>query len=473
MKKRVIASILAAAMVMSSLAACGNNDSAAASGSSASGTSSASSESGSSEGSGVITDNFANVDTNGTTVTFWHSMGGVNGQAIDTLVEQFNKENEYGITVNAQYQGEYDDSLNKLKSAQIGNMGADLVQVYEIGTRFMIDSGWIIPMQEMVDADGYDVSQIEPNLAAYYTIDDKLYSMPFNSSTPIMYYNKDMFDKAGITEIPESLEGIEAIGDKLLNEGGAGEVMSMSIYGWFFEQLIGKQGLEYANNGNGRTDAATAVAFDENGAAENILTAWKSLNDKGYAPVVGKGGDAGLADFSAGKSAITLGSTASLKQILQDVNGKFEVGTAYFPKIKDSDEGGVSIGGASLWALNNEDPKKLKATWEFVKFLISPESQAYWNTQTGYFPVTTAAQEEQVFKDNLAQYPQFQTAIDQLHDSAPEYVGALLSVFPEARATVESEIESLLNGKQSVEDTVTNMADSINESIEEYNLVNE
>ena len=412
-------------------------------------------------------------EVNGTEISFWHSMGGVNGQAIDTLVEQFNKENEYGITVNAQYQGEYDDSLNKLKSAQIGNMGADLVQVYEIGTRFMIDSGWIIPMQEMVDADGYDVSQIEPNLAAYYTIDDKLYSMPFNSSTPIMYYNKDMFDKAGITEIPESLEGIEAIGDKLLNEGGAGEVMSMSIYGWFFEQLIGKQGLEYANNGNGRTDAATAVAFDENGAAENILTAWKSLNDKGYAPVVGKGGDAGLADFSAGKSAITLGSTASLKQILQDVNGKFEVGTAYFPKIKDSDEGGVSIGGASLWALNNEDPKKLRATWEFVKFLISPESQAYWNTQTGYFPVTTAAQEEQVFKDNLAQYPQFQTAIDQLHDSAPEYVGALLSVFPEARATVESEIESLLNGKQSVEDTVTNMADSINESIEEYNLVNE
>lgn len=467
MKKKTVSLVLAAIMALGALAGCGGGKTIAEQNQETS----AEAEGGSREGDSAEMADASEVS--GTEISFWHSMGGVNGQAIDTLVEQFNEENEYGITVNAQYQGEYDDSLNKLKSAQIGNMGADLVQVYEIGTRFMIDSGWIIPMQEMVDADGYDVSQIEPNLAAYYTIDDKLYSMPFNSSTPIMYYNKDMFDKAGITEIPESLEGIEAIGDKLLNEGGAGEVMSMSIYGWFFEQLIGKQGLEYANNGNGRTDAATAVAFDENGAAENILTAWKSLNDKGYAPVVGKGGDAGLADFSAGKSAITLGSTASLKQILQDVNGKFEVGTAYFPKIKDSDEGGVSIGGASLWALNNEDPKKLRATWEFVKFLISPESQAYWNTQTGYFPVTTAAQEEQVFKDNLAQYPQFQTAIDQLHDSAPEYVGALLSVFPEARATVESEIESLLNGKQSVEDTVTNMADSINESIEEYNLVNE
>ena len=412
-------------------------------------------------------------EVDGTEISFWHSMGGVNGQAIDTLVKKFNDENEYGITVKAQYQGEYDDSLNKLKSAQIGNMGADLVQVYEIGSRFMIESGWITPMQQMIDADSYDLSQIETNLAAYYTIDNQLYSMPFNSSTPIMYYNKEMFEKAGITEIPDSLEGIEAVGEKLLNEGGAGQVISLGIYGWFFEQFIGKQGLEYANNGNGRTEAATAVAFDSNGAAANILTAWKSLYDKGYAPNVGKGGDAGLADFSAGKSAITLGSTASLKQILQDVNGKFEVGTAYFPKVKSTDEGGVSIGGASLWALNNNDAKKTRATWEFVKFLISPESQAYWNAQTGYFPVTTAAQEEPVFKENVEKYPQFQTAIDQLHDSSPKYVGALLSVFPEARATVESEIENLLNGNADVKTAVKNMADAINKSIEEYNLVNQ
>ena len=458
MKKKLVSLLLTATMVMGVLSGCGNGKTSV------------------SQTGDTSTDEKVEMaaadDVDGTTITFWHSMGGVNGQAIDTLVNKFNEENEYGITVEAQYQGEYDDSLNKLKSAQIGNMGADLVQVYEIGTRFMIESGWVVPMQEMVDADNYDVSQIEPNLAAYYTIDDKLYSMPFNSSTPIMYYNKDMFAQAGITEVPDSLEGISKIGDQLMNQGGASEVMSLGIYGWFFEQFVGKQGLDYANNGNGRDDVATAVDFDKDEAAKNILREWQTLNQEGYAPIVGKGGDAGLADFSAGKSAITLGSTASLKQILQDVNGKFEVGTAYFPKIKESDEGGVSIGGASLWALNNQDPKKLRATWEFVKFLISPESQAYWNAQTGYFPVTTAAHEEQTFKDNIAQYPQFQTAIDQLHDSSPEYCGALLSVFPEARATVESEIESMLNGKESVDEAVTNMADTINKSIDDYNTVN-
>ena len=406
-----------------------------------------------------------------TTISFWHSMGGVNGQAIDTLVQKFNDENEYGITVEAEYQGSYDDALNKLKSAQIGNMGADLVQVYEIGTRFMIESGWIVPMQSMVNADEYDTSVLESNLAAYYTINDMLYSMPFNSSTPLMYYNKDMFDAAGITEIPDSLESIAQIGDKLL-DSGAQEVMSLGIYGWFFEQFIGKQGLEYANNGNGRTEAATAVAFDENGAAANILNEWKNLYDLGYAPNVGKGGDAGLADFSAGKSAITLGSTASLKQILQDVDGKFEVGTAYFPKVKSTDEGGVSIGGASLWAFDNNDPKKLRATWEFVKFLISPESQAFWNAETGYFPVNVDAHDEDVFKENIEKYPQFETAIDQLHDSAPQYAGALLSVFSEARAIVESEIESMLNGNETVDEAVDSMASQINDAIEEYNLVN-
>ena len=461
MKKKAVSLLLVAAMAAGMLAGCGNGKSSV-----------------SQNGSDGSKDSNEKVemadakDVDGTTITFWHSMGGVNGQAIDALVKKFNDENKYGIKVESQYQGEYDDSLNKLKSAQIGNMGADLVQVYEVGTRFMIESGWTVPMQKMIDADKYDVSQIEPNLSAYYTIDDKLYSMPFNSSTPIMYYNKDMFDKAGITDVPNSLEGIDKIGEQLMSKGRASEVMSLGIYGWFFEELIGKQGLNYANNGNGRDKTATAVEFDKNGAAKNILTEWQKLNKDGYAPIVGKGGDAGLADFSAGKSAITLGSTASLKQILQDVNGKFNVGTAYFPKVKESDKGGVSIGGASLWALDNKDPKKLRATWEFVKFLISPESQAYWNAQTGYFPVTTKSQDEQTFKDNIAQYPQFQTAIDQLHDSSPKYCGALLSVFPEARATVESEIESMLNGKEDVDTAVQKMSDTINKSIKDYNTVN-
>lgn len=446
MKKRIIASLLTASMLAAALAGCGGSTAQTADTSA-----DAAGEAESAQGDpATVTEKETNVsatadaDLSGTTITFWHSMSGVNGEALTALVDQFNEENTYGITVDAEFEGEYDDAINKLKSSMVGGSGPDLIQVYEIGTRFMIDSGWVIPMQELMDANGYDNSNIVPNIAAYYTIDDQLYSMPFNTSTPILYYNKDMFDAAGITEVPTSLEGIDAIADDLVNKGGAGEALSMGIYGWFFEQFICKQGLTYANNDNGRSAAATAVDFDGNGAALSIVSAWKDLYDKGYAPNVGVGGDAGLTDFSAGKAAITLGSTASLKQILNDVNGSFEVGTAYFPGIKDTDQGGVSIGGASLWA-----------------------------TQTGYFPVTNDAYNEDVFKQNIEQYPQFQTAIDQLNDTKGEYAGALLSVFPEARQTVQTEIENTLNDKETPEEAVRKMADTINASIGDYNLLNE
>ncbi|MGN0373848.1 MAG: ABC transporter substrate-binding protein [Enterocloster sp.] len=470
--RRLLKTSAAAIALAAFLAGCGSSASGTAQASGGTGTQAADTQTaGSRTVSGTEGGSAASAD--GQTITFWHSMGGVNGEALEYLVNKFNDENDKGIRVDSQFQGAYDDAINKLKSAQIGNMGADLVQIYDIGTRFMIDSGWAVPMQELIDADGWDASQLEPNIAAYYTVGGSLYSMPFNSSTPLLYYNKDMFEKAGIEKVPESLGEIAEAADALVQEGGAGEAISLSIYGWFFEQFTCKQGLNYVNNGNGREGTATAVEFDQNGAAVNILTAWKELYDKGYAPNVGRGGDAGLADFSSGKSAMTLGSTASLKQILEDVNGKFEVGTAYFPKVNADDRGGVSIGGASLWALNNGDEAKKAATWEFVKFLISPESQAYWNAQTGYFPVTVAAHDEPVFKENIEKYPQFGTAIDQLHDSSPESAGALLSIFPEARQIVETEIENMLNGNISPEDAAAKMSEQINKSIEEFNLLNE
>lgn len=407
-----------------------------------------------------------------TEIVFWHSMGGVNGEAVDYLVNKFNEENDKNIHVTTEYQGSYNDGINKLKSASIGNMDADLVQVYDIGTRFMIDSGWVIPMQDLIDRYEYDVEQIEPNIAAYYTIDEKLYSMPFNSSTPILYFNKDILDKAGIEEAPRTFNELAEMADDLMEKGGAGEPIALSIYGWFFEQFLCKQGLHYVDNGNGREDKATKVVFDENEGALNILKAWKELNEKGYAPVVGRV-DAGLADFVAGKAAFTIGSTASLKEILDNVDERFEVGTSYMLSVTDEKDGGVSIGGASLWALNNEDEAKEEAVWELVTFLISPESQAYWNAQTGYFPITVEAHKEDVFKKNIEEFPQFMTAIDQLHDSSPESQGALISVFPEARQIIEGEIEKMLNDDIAPEEVVKAMAEKINEAIEEYNLLNE
>ena len=112
------------------------------------------------------------------------------------------------------------------------------------------------------------------------------------------------------------------------------------------------------------------------------------------------------------------------------------------------------------------------ATWEFLKFMVSPEMQAFWNAKTGYFPVTVAAAQTATFKENIAKYPQFQVAIDQLHSSAPQYSGALLSVFSEARQIVQNYIARLANKEVDAQGALNGMAKDINKSIETYNLVN-
>lgn len=135
-------------------------------------------------------------------VMFWHSMGGEPGKAIDKMVADFNQRRD-DIFVEAVYQGSYDESLNKLRASLGTNDGPTIVQVYEIGSRFMIDSQMIQPIQKFIDAEKYDLTQLEENILNYYTFDGELYSMPFNSSNPILYYNKDMFEEAGLDpELP-------------------------------------------------------------------------------------------------------------------------------------------------------------------------------------------------------------------------------------------------------------------------------
>lgn len=452
MKKRILSLMVTACLCMSALAGCG----AGASGSSSK----------------------ADVKSGEKTqLVFWHSMGGKGGEAINTLVDKFNKENKSNITVTAQYQGEYDDAINKIKSSKDKNTYPDIMQLYDLGTRWMIDSKLSTPMQKFIDDDKFDTSELEPNLLAYYTVDKKLNSMPFNSSTPILYYNKTAFKAAGLDpeKAPADFDEIKTYSEKLTKKDGntvSQYGYSMAIYGWFFEQFLAKQLQPFANNGNGRDSGATSVDFKNNGGGLKIVKAWKDLYDQGLLGNFGRKTADTQQAFIAGKTAMFIDSTAGLSAVLSGVNGKFEVGTAFLPKINKDDKGGVSIGGASLWIMNKDDEAKQKAAFEFTKFMVSPEQQVYWNEQTGYFPVTTKAYDLPEMKDHLAKTPQFKTAIDQLHASPVESKGALLGVFPEARQTIETNIEGVLQGKSTPEEAIDASEKSINSAIDKYNKAN-
>lgn len=402
-------------------------------------------------------------------VVWWHAMSGELGKAVDKLVEDFNS-SQKAVQVEAVFQGTYDESLNKLKASMDSKSGPTMIQVFEIGSRFMIDSKAVTPIQTFIDQEKFDTSSWEPNILSYYTIDDKLNSMPFNTSNPILYYNKDMFKAAGLDpeKAPGTYEEVTAAAEKLSKDGKFGA--SFAIYGWFMEQFFANQGAEYVNNGNGRTGLATEslAAAD---AGVNTLTWWKDLVDKKYASNLGRKTDDTRKAFAAGQVAMTLDSTASLRGIVNAAEGKFAVGTGFLPKPKDAKEGGVIVGGASNYILNNRPEAEQKGAWEFIKYLASPDVQAAWHIATGYFPVTTKAYDLQNVKDNMAKYPQFQTAVNQLHATKASKAtqGAIMGVFPEARQIVEGAIEEALNSKKAPKEAMEGAAKEITGKIGTYN----
>jgi sn-glycerol 3-phosphate transport system substrate-binding protein len=411
----------------------------------------------------------ASADTKTVKVIWWHAMSGELGKAVDKVVENFNKSRK-DIQVEAVFQGTYDESLNKMKASMDSKSGPSLIQVYEIGSRFMIDSKAITPVQKFIDADKYDLSQLEENIVNYYKMDGKLNSMPFNTSNPILYYNKDMFKAAGLDpNMPlNTYDDIAKAAKALTKDGKSGA--SFAIYGWFMEQFFANQGADYLNNGNGRTGLATESLVNSD-AGVKTLTWWKEMIDNKSAANLGRKSDDTKKAFAAGQIAMTLDSTASLRGIVSSAEGKFEVGTANLPKPADGKEGGVVVGGASNYILNNKPEAEQKAAWEFIKYLASPEVQAQWHIDTGYFPITKKAYDQQIVKDNMTKYPQFKTAVDQLHATKANTAtqGAVMGVFPEARQIVEGAIEEVLNAKKTPKEALDAAAKSINEKLTQYN----
>ncbi|CAM3601831.1 hypothetical protein MALU111345_13520 [Marinicrinis lubricantis] len=263
-------------------AACGNNGGNSSNGNHANTTGA--------QAAGENTENTQNTqnDTNDepVKVIWWHAMGNELGKAVDKLVADFNASQD-DYVVEAIFQGSYDESLNKLKSSQGTDQAPALMQVYEIGSRYMIDSGNITPIQKFIDAENYDISDLEENILGYYTFDDRLYSMPFNTSNPILYYNKDMFREAGLDpeNPPTTFEEVEEAAKALTKDGKYGA--SFAIYGWFMEQFFANQGAEYVNNGNGRTEPATASLVNTE-AGIKTLNWWKGMVDQKIALNVGR-----------------------------------------------------------------------------------------------------------------------------------------------------------------------------------------
>lgn len=404
-----------------------------------------------------------------TEVTFWHAMSGPLQESLDKIVADYNNsQDEY--VVKAEFQGSYEELLPKLRSVGGTEDAPAIVQVFEVGTKYMIDSGFIEPMQTFIDKDNYDISQLEENILNYYTVDDQLYSMPFNSSTPVMIYNKDALKDAGLDpeKAPQTFAEIKEAAKKLTNGDMYG--FSMLTYGWFFEQLVATQGGLYVDNENGRKGNAEKSTFN----GEEGLRVFEFLNDLNKEGAFGNFGtnwDDIRAAFQTGKIAMYMDSSAGVTDMVS--NSPFEVGVAYIPYSEEAERHGVVIGGASLWMTKGKAENEQQAAWDFMKYLQTPAVQATWHVETGYFAINPSAYEEQVVKDRWEEYPQLKVVVDQLQDTKPSAAtqGALISVFPESRQLIVNALESLYQGMDPKE-ALDQAAEGTDRAIEIANKTN-
>ncbi|WP_225429982.1 ABC transporter substrate-binding protein [Deinococcus detaillensis] len=406
-----------------------------------------------------------------TTVEFWHSFGDAKrADWIKARADEYNKAHP-SVTVVPSYKGGYNDSLQATILAARQNKAPALVQIFEVGSQLALDSGVFQPVSSVKNVDFSDY--IKP-VINYYTINGKVNSLPFNSSSPVLYFNKDMLTKAGLNPAapPTTFGGIIKACDKLKVALPDTKCMSLALYGWFVEQWMSEQNADLFNNGNGRTARATATTL--NGpAGKKIFQFFKDLQDKGYITNTGKLADTDgtNAIFSNQRAAFTINSTADLgNQIASAKTAGFQIGVGVLPIPDGTKRNGVVIGGASLWISKSITKPQADAALDFALYMTNTKNMADWHKLTGYYPVRnssiTSLRSQGWFSGSPLQITAFNQLLATKNNTAS--AGGLNGVAIQTRTIMEQGLQKVLGG-QSVDATLAETASQINAALTDYN----
>jgi len=407
------------------------------------------------------------------TIQFWHAMGGARIDLIQGIVDDFMKENP-DIKVEVQYTGSYNDTLNKTKAASKAGNAPHVFHIYEIGTLQMANSGIVTPIYEIEDWDPIDWDAFFSPVKNYYTIDGKHYSMPFNSSTPLLYYNKTFFEQAGLDpeDPPETFAEVVEYAKVLKEKLPQLEApVTWNLHSWYFEEFHCLMDAPLVNNDNGRKGEFPTEAVYNGKAGQQILDWWTGMEKDGLFLDVGPGWANHRAAFGSGEVAMIMSSTSDVNQLtgLLKENG-WEMGTGYIPRPEGA-KGGVAIGGGTLWISNGHPDDELLAALKLVKYISSDGPQVAWHKGTGYFPVRKTAMDQLEAEGWFEENPNFRTAFDQLLESpyTLNTAGALMGVFPESRSLVETAIQKVYAGDMTVKEALDEAAEKTTKAMLEWN----
>lgn len=414
-------------------------------------------------------------------ITFWHSETASAEENLVKLVDRFNASQDE-VKVAPVFQGNDADLTVKLIASMGSGEVPTVAYMSEPFTQRLIDSGEIVPIQEYVDGDDYDLSDFAPASLAYYTVGDILYAMPHGLAVPLMYYNKIPFREVGLDpeQPPKDLDEARAMSEKLVQRDSAGNVtrsgLALDIDPWFVELVLAGAGELYVNNENGREGIATEAAFD-NEAGRTLFRWWHDMVDEGLALNVGRSptGADDLLAVGARKAVMAISTSAAMRSVV-DVIGEgmegVELGVAPAPGIPGAvPEGSPGVYSRSLWIMSGRPEAERDAGWEFIKWLVEPEQQAEWFAGSGYLPVRNSAYDYPAAQDIIARYPDFQLPADLFEktETTAAALGPLLGPFAEVREAVLSAIESMVAGAASPDEAIEAAVEEGNEAISEYN----
>lgn len=402
-----------------------------------------------------------------TTITFWHAMSGSRGEVVDDLVNSFNEMQDSAVVV-AEYTGSYAETLTKALAAYKAGEAPTIVQVYEVGTQTMLDSGAIVPVYTLNQGE-VDWQEVVQPIMKYYSVDGELYCMPFNSSTAMLYYNKDMFEAAGLdpNTPPTTWAEIEEYSKAIMEAGVAEGGFSMGWPAWIFEQSFAVHDQLFANNENGRAGLADEVFFN-NDFGVQVMTEWQRMAEEGV--LVYGGREYGANDpFLAAQFPFLFQSTSSLGGILE--TAEFEVGTAFLPRLGDEyGVGNAVVGGGCLWIMDMATPEQQQAAWEFMKYSFTPERSVTWHKETGYFPTSATAYEQLQAEGWFEEEPNHATAFDQIMSGSdtPAATGVLLGNFVQIRDIVGTAIEEIVVNGADPKTALDSAAAEANQVLADY-----
>lgn len=383
-----------------------------------------------------------------TEIEFWHAFTGRLGELVAEQVDTFNaSQDDYAVV--QVHKGNYSETLNAGIAAFRAGEQPHILMVFEVGTATMMAAeGAVRPVYEVM-GDGFDQSKYIGSVKGYYTSPDgNMLSLPFNSSTPVLWVNRDMLSEAGID--PDTpMTTWEQVGGVLdsLKEAGVDCPLTTAWQSWIhLENFSAYHDTPFATKENGFGGTDTELAFNSPAQVAHIsaMGQWAQDGKFFYAGRRNEGG----ANFRAGECALFTESSAGYAGIKAEAEFDFEVRPLPYWEAVASEPQNTIIGGASLWVMEGHEDEEYAAVAAFMDFLSSADIQAKWHQDTGYLPITAEAGEKTKEMGFYDENPGTDVAVIQMTAKEPtaNSKGLRLGSFDQIRGIIDEELEAVWSG---------------------------